>query len=200
MTTDPHDVLGIPRDATLAEARSAYRRLAELFHPDRLEGHREEVKVEANRRMEELNAAWSAIQQGAASQGRPDLAEAARAPATRDEPEEVTVIGNAEVRHVGPNPRLHMRWAGDGAQAAAMALRRLSQGGVAAREVDWGAFTATLEGVDTRRLLEEVVVARHPQTIVEVLIPEGGGTIQLAEAVTRLQPTERYDLYAETFA
>ena len=36
-------MLGLGPDATLAQARAAYRRLAELFHPDRLRGLRPEV-------------------------------------------------------------------------------------------------------------------------------------------------------------
>jgi hypothetical protein len=34
MPTDPYRVLGLPRDATLAEVKQAYRRLAKAFHPD----------------------------------------------------------------------------------------------------------------------------------------------------------------------
>lgn len=33
-TTDPHAVLGIPRTASAAEARTAYLRLTKLYHPD----------------------------------------------------------------------------------------------------------------------------------------------------------------------
>ena len=132
MTGDPYEVLGIPSDAPLTQAKSAYRR-------------------------------------------------------------------HAEVRHTGSEPRLHLRWAGGGAQATAMALRRLSHGDVA-QEVDWGALTATLDGADTRRLLEEVVVARHPDTVVEVLVPLDGGTVELSTAVRDLEPSEHYSLYAETIA
>lgn len=31
---DPHQILGIPRDATREQIRAAYRRLAKQFHPD----------------------------------------------------------------------------------------------------------------------------------------------------------------------
>jgi len=34
MSTDPYRVLGLPRDATLAEVKQAYRRLAKANHPD----------------------------------------------------------------------------------------------------------------------------------------------------------------------
>ena len=63
-----------------------------------------------------------------------------------------------------------------------------------------GALTATLDGADTRRLLEEVVVARHPDTVVEVLVPLDGGTVELSTAVRDLEPSEHYSLYAETIA
>ena len=68
MARDPYDILGIARDATLAEAKAAYRRLAELFHPDRLEGVRDEVRAEAARRMREAADAMRAIRDGL---GRP---------------------------------------------------------------------------------------------------------------------------------
>jgi len=65
---DPYEILGIARDATLAEAKAAYRRLAELFHPDRLGSVRDEVRAEGVRRMREANEAMRAVRD---SFGRP---------------------------------------------------------------------------------------------------------------------------------
>jgi curved DNA-binding protein CbpA len=59
--SDPFEVLGLGPDATLAEARAAYRRLAELFHPDRLRGLRQEVQAEGAQRMREATDAMRAI-------------------------------------------------------------------------------------------------------------------------------------------
>lgn len=71
MTRDPYTILGIPRDATLAQARAAYRRLAELFHPDRLQGLRQEVQEEGAQRLREATEAMQAIR---ARLGRPLVA------------------------------------------------------------------------------------------------------------------------------
>jgi curved DNA-binding protein CbpA len=56
-------VLGLASDASLAEARAAYRRLAELFHPDRLRGLREEVQAEGAQRMREATEAMRTIRE-----------------------------------------------------------------------------------------------------------------------------------------
>jgi curved DNA-binding protein CbpA len=61
--SDPFQVLGLPPDATLAEARAAYRRLAELFHPDRLRGLREDVQAEGAQRMRDATAAMRSIRE-----------------------------------------------------------------------------------------------------------------------------------------
>jgi hypothetical protein len=59
--SDPFRVLGLEPNATLGEARAAYRRLAELFHPDRLEGLREDVRAEGTQRMREATEAMRRI-------------------------------------------------------------------------------------------------------------------------------------------
>jgi len=53
---DPYDVLGIERDATQAEVRSAFRRLAAEHHPDRNLGD-----PGAHGRFQELNAAYQIL-------------------------------------------------------------------------------------------------------------------------------------------
>jgi DnaJ like chaperone protein len=59
--SDPFRVLGLEPDASLAEARAAYRRLAELYHPDRLRGLRQDVQAEGAQRMREVSGAMKAI-------------------------------------------------------------------------------------------------------------------------------------------
>jgi DnaJ domain len=53
---DPYQVLGVPRDASDEEVRSAYRRLAQLHHPDHNGG-----SLEAARRFEEVQDAYAEI-------------------------------------------------------------------------------------------------------------------------------------------
>ncbi|MBP7001734.1 molecular chaperone DjiA [Amaricoccus sp.] len=60
---DPWQVLGIPRDADLAEARARWRRLVRENHPDRLVARglpRESVTL-ANARLAAINAAWEEL-------------------------------------------------------------------------------------------------------------------------------------------
>jgi len=42
---DPYKILGVSRDATTAEIKSAYRRLARKYHPDNYKGREEEKKI-----------------------------------------------------------------------------------------------------------------------------------------------------------
>jgi DnaJ-class molecular chaperone len=54
----PHEVLGVPPDASRAEIKAAYRRQVQVYHPDRahpfLRTHNEEV-------MKLLNSAYHAM-------------------------------------------------------------------------------------------------------------------------------------------
>lgn len=82
-------MLGLPPDATLAEARAAYRRLAELYHPDRLRGLREDVQLEGAERMREATEAMRAIRE---RYSRPLVAPGRRGTEgrTREEPASTT--------------------------------------------------------------------------------------------------------------
>lgn len=53
---DPYSVLGVSRDASEEEIKSAYRRLAKKYHPDLNPGD-----PEATRKMNEINAAYQQI-------------------------------------------------------------------------------------------------------------------------------------------
>lgn len=53
---DPYELLGVPRDATEAEIRSAFRRLAAQHHPDRNPGD-----VGAQQRFADLNRAYQIL-------------------------------------------------------------------------------------------------------------------------------------------
>ena len=62
--SDPWNVLGLDRGASASDVNAAYRRLAEIYHPDRYQGTRENVRAEAARRMGDLSAAVQAIRAG----------------------------------------------------------------------------------------------------------------------------------------
>lgn len=65
---DPYDVLGIDPDATVEEARAAWRQLVRETHPDRMmaRGVPEEAIRMAEKRMIDINRAWEEIQGKAA--------------------------------------------------------------------------------------------------------------------------------------
>ena len=56
MIDDPYKVLGVSRDATDEEIKSAYRRLAKKYHPDLNPGD-----AEAAKKMQQVNAAYEQI-------------------------------------------------------------------------------------------------------------------------------------------
>ncbi|MEO8273325.1 MAG: J domain-containing protein, partial [Chloroflexota bacterium] len=63
---NPHDVLGVPRDAGQAAIKSAYRRLARANHPD-LTPDDAAASEKATRRMVEINRAYAELRAGFAS-------------------------------------------------------------------------------------------------------------------------------------
>lgn len=56
MNNDPYKVLGVSPDASDEEIKSAYRKLAKKYHPDRNPGDQEAAK-----KMQEINAAYEQI-------------------------------------------------------------------------------------------------------------------------------------------
>lgn len=61
---DPFDLLELPRDATLDQARAAYRRMVRESHPDalRARGVPDEAVRLAEERLKTLNRAWEEVQ------------------------------------------------------------------------------------------------------------------------------------------
>jgi signal peptidase I len=59
---DPYETLGVPRDASLEQVRAAFTRNAQVVHPDKHADASDGVRVEAERRMAELNGALAAIE------------------------------------------------------------------------------------------------------------------------------------------
>lgn len=64
---DPHEVLGIPPDATLEEARAAWKALVRECHPDRLAAHGlpDEAIRMAEKRLIAVNQAWERLSRSA---------------------------------------------------------------------------------------------------------------------------------------
>jgi hypothetical protein len=68
---NPHDVLGVPRDAGQATIKSAYRRLARANHPD-LTPDDPAATEKATRRMAEINRAYAELRAGFPPDGEAD--------------------------------------------------------------------------------------------------------------------------------
>jgi hypothetical protein len=60
---DPHDVLGVPRNASQAVIKAAWRRLARQHHPDLAAGDTQAAR-QATRRMAEINQAYEQLRVG----------------------------------------------------------------------------------------------------------------------------------------
>lgn len=60
-TKDPYEVLGVPRSASAAEIKHAYRELANKYHPDRVSHLGEEFKVLAHKRFKEIQSAYQEL-------------------------------------------------------------------------------------------------------------------------------------------
>ncbi len=58
---DPYEVLGIKPGATRKEITAAYRVMAKLYHPDHTLALGPEVRAAAERRMQEINAAYATL-------------------------------------------------------------------------------------------------------------------------------------------
>lgn len=65
---DPHDILGVERDAGMAAVKAAWRKLARAHHPD-LTGSDAEAVRAATARMAEINAAYDLIRRLDAERG-----------------------------------------------------------------------------------------------------------------------------------
>jgi hypothetical protein len=64
MKTPAHEVLGVEPTASPEQVRTAYRKLVQIYHPDRFAAAGPQVKEEAERRMMELNAAFHEMTRG----------------------------------------------------------------------------------------------------------------------------------------
>jgi hypothetical protein len=60
--TDPYEIIGVRRDASLAEIRISYRRSTQILAPERFASANETVRAEAARRLAALNSAMESIE------------------------------------------------------------------------------------------------------------------------------------------
>lgn len=60
--TDPYKILGVGRDATDAEIKDAYRKLARKYHPDNF-ANDETARSMAEEKMKDINEAYDTIQE-----------------------------------------------------------------------------------------------------------------------------------------
>lgn len=60
---DPYVVLNIPRNATQDEISTAYRKLAQMYHPDKVAGLAPEYYEIAETKMKDINAAYEQLRQ-----------------------------------------------------------------------------------------------------------------------------------------
>ena len=63
----PYEILGVSPKASPREITEAYKVLAQIFHPDRFIDAPENVRQEAERRMKNLNQAYSLARKGVGS-------------------------------------------------------------------------------------------------------------------------------------
>src|SRR6478752_10177747 len=60
--TDPYEIIGVRRDASLAEIRISYRRSTQILAPERFASANDTVRAEAARRLAALNSAMESIE------------------------------------------------------------------------------------------------------------------------------------------
>jgi len=62
-TTIVRKILGVGDNSSEAEISAAYRRLAQMYHPDKVAGLAPEFQALADKRMKEINAAYEVLKQ-----------------------------------------------------------------------------------------------------------------------------------------
>ncbi len=60
-TRNPYTVLGVDREASPQEIKSAYRKLANKYHPDKVHAMGDEFKALAEKRFKEIQEAYQAL-------------------------------------------------------------------------------------------------------------------------------------------
>ena len=94
---EAYEVLGVTPAASAGEVADAYRSLVQIYHPDRYVDSPERVRVEAERRMQDLNEAYRLIRRPTTATPEPAPRPKPKpAPAARPAPTEPAVGRPAE--------------------------------------------------------------------------------------------------------
>jgi hypothetical protein len=220
MALDPWQVLGIRRDAPLADVDAAYRRLAALFHPDRLRGLRDEARVEGERRFREATEAVETIRARLLGRQRVPPPRPADVWSHHGLPDQLdpagasAVVYNAQVRGMDANG-LHATWPGRHAAGVYAALKRAHTMDGPVQQVEWGAYECTLSGRDVRALLngvaspddcdwrheplENLEVPRHHRTARRSATVDQAGPLELGALERLIEDRVSYVVTAEVY-
>ena len=220
MAPDPWKVLGIRRDAPLADVDAAYRRLVALFHPDHLAGLREEARAEGERRFREATEAAETIRARLLGRERVPPRQPADVWSHHGLPDELdptgdaAVVYNAQIRGLDANG-LHATWPGRHAAGMYAALKRAHTVDGPVQQVEWGAYECTLPGRDVRALLngawvpgdcdwrreplENLELRRHSRTARRDRTPDLAGPLELGALERLIEDRVRYVVTAEVY-
>jgi DnaJ like chaperone protein len=58
---NPHKILGVPKNASVEEIKTAYRQLANKYHPDKVSHLGDEFRKLAERRFKEIQSAYQEL-------------------------------------------------------------------------------------------------------------------------------------------
>jgi len=58
---DPYEILGVPRKVSLDEIKSAYRKLANKYHPDKVDHFGEEFKGLVEKKFKDIQEAYQKL-------------------------------------------------------------------------------------------------------------------------------------------
>lgn len=166
---DPYQVLGVSREASDEEIKSAYRKLAQKYHPDLHPGD-----AEAARRMQEVNAAYDQIKNPGAWQNAAGAGQARQQTAYRDPGAGWNPFGDwynqytrgaeQQYRSAGDDPILRSARAFNASGQFRETLRVLEQVDPARREGEWFFLAA----VAHYRLNNQVTALRYARQAVEL--------------------------------
>ncbi len=160
----PYEVLGLLPTASPLEITAAYRILAQIYHPDRLQSAPENVREEAARRMRELNEAYAFASKGTPMSRNSQRTNGYRPPSTRGPTQQPT----------------KSRWADIGfEQAQRQRARAAAEAEEAKRARQQAAVNGDAVARTKPRMKMPVVVAGLGEALVSNNIPcKGCGSIQ----------------------
>lgn len=207
-------MLGIARDATLDQARDAYKRTVELFHPDRLRGLRASVQAEGERRQREASQAIDAVQRALAGSDRAHEAPTASPVAPSDAATEAEArLYDAVLRELGDRgiavPGAKVAFGGEAAAAVlAKARHEFCRDGGPIRMLDWGSYRVELPGGAMLAFLHDALGIAAPVRVpsgtaigdrLPAPVPPAALPAELRDAMRHLRVEVTYALTADVY-